>query len=101
MREAGFGDVRIAPVTHGLVVDNVDQFWRDMVRGTAPITLMKHHASRQEWGAIETPRARTSSRHLAEIAGHVGVAPLIWRSDEKAERHPPRLSASDSALSWS
>ena len=31
MREAGFADVRIEAVTHGLAVESVDQFWRDMV----------------------------------------------------------------------
>jgi ubiquinone/menaquinone biosynthesis C-methylase UbiE len=55
MHEAGFGDIRIEAVTQGLVVENIDRFWRDTVRGMAPLTLMKHHASREEWSAIESP----------------------------------------------
>ena len=53
LREAGFTDIRVEAVTHGLAVESVDQFWRDMVEGTAPITLMKHHASQAEWSMTE------------------------------------------------
>ena len=53
MRAAGFADVRIEAVTHGVVVENVEQFWHDTVRGTAPIALMKRHAGADEWAAIE------------------------------------------------
>jgi ubiquinone/menaquinone biosynthesis C-methylase UbiE len=53
MREAGFADVRIEAVTHGISVENVEQFWYDTVRGTAPIALMKRHVSEDEWSAIE------------------------------------------------
>jgi SAM-dependent methyltransferase len=53
MSDAGFTDIRIEAVTHGLEVESVERFWRDMVGGMAPITLMKHHASHEEWSAIE------------------------------------------------
>ena len=53
MREAGFADIRIEAVTHGVAVENVEQFWHDTVRGTAPIALMKQHAGEEEWSAIE------------------------------------------------
>ena len=53
MHEAGFTDIRIEAVTHGLTVESVDQFWRDMVAGMAPITLMKHHSRREDWSAVE------------------------------------------------
>ena len=53
MREAGFLDVRIEAVTHGVAVESVEQFWHDTVRGTAPIALMKQHAGEEEWSAIE------------------------------------------------
>jgi ubiquinone/menaquinone biosynthesis C-methylase UbiE len=53
MREAGFADVRIEAVTHGMTVENIEQFWGDTVRCTAPIALMKRHASEDEWSTIE------------------------------------------------
>jgi ubiquinone/menaquinone biosynthesis C-methylase UbiE len=53
MREAGFADVHIEAVTHGVSVESVEQFWHNTVRGTAPIALMKRHASADEWSAIE------------------------------------------------
>ena len=73
MREAGFGDIRIEAVTHGLEVDNVDRFWRDTVRGMAPLTLMKHHASRKEWSAIE-------SRALERLRGALPKLPVTLTS---------------------
>jgi ubiquinone/menaquinone biosynthesis C-methylase UbiE len=53
LHEAGFGDIGIEAVTHGLVVENIDQFWHDTVRGTAPLALMKHHAGPEEWSTVE------------------------------------------------
>ena len=73
MREAGFGDIRIEAVTHGLEVDNVDRFWRDTVRGMAPLTLMKHHASPKEWSAIE-------SRALERLHGALPKLPVTLTS---------------------
>jgi ubiquinone/menaquinone biosynthesis C-methylase UbiE len=53
MRDAGFVDVRIEPVTHSETVHDVDRFWGDLVRAMAPITLMKHQVSEADWAVIE------------------------------------------------
>jgi SAM-dependent methyltransferase len=53
MHEAGFADIRIEAVTHALAVDSIEEFWRDTVRGTAPIALMKRRSGAEEWGNIE------------------------------------------------
>ena len=67
MREAGFADVRIEAVTHGIAVENVEQFWRDTVRGIAPIALMKRHASEDEWSAIEKRALRRLRDALPQL----------------------------------
>ena len=67
MHEAGFTDIRIEAVTHGLTVDSVDQFWRDLVAGMAPITLMKHHSSREEWSAVENRALQRLRSALPEL----------------------------------
>ena len=53
MRGPGFTDIRIEPVTHGVTVEDVGQFWRETVRGMAPITMLKHHSSAEEWATVE------------------------------------------------
>jgi ubiquinone/menaquinone biosynthesis C-methylase UbiE len=53
LRDAGFVDIRIEPVTHSETVHDVGQFWDEMTRAMAPITLMKHQASEADWAVIE------------------------------------------------
>jgi ubiquinone/menaquinone biosynthesis C-methylase UbiE len=78
MRAGGFTDIRIEPVTHGMAVENVDQFWDETVRAMAPVTLLKRNSSAEEWRLIETqalgrlraaladlPRELTSTAYLA------------------------------------
>jgi SAM-dependent methyltransferase len=67
MCEAGFADVRIEAVTHGITVENVEQFWRDTVRGTPPIALMKRHASEDEWSATESVALRRLRDALPQL----------------------------------
>lgn len=55
MREAGFSDVAVEAVEHGIEVVNVERFWDECVRATAPLTQMKHHSPAEEWA--ETERA--------------------------------------------
>jgi hypothetical protein len=54
MRAAGFADIRIEAVTHAVAVDDVDRFWNETVRATAPITLLKRNSTAEEWSRIET-----------------------------------------------
>jgi ubiquinone/menaquinone biosynthesis C-methylase UbiE len=53
MREAGFTEIRIEAVEHGVDVEEVAQFWDQTVRSVAPITLLKHNSSAEEWMKIE------------------------------------------------
>lgn len=54
MREAGFTDIKIDAVAHGMAVEDVGQFWADTVRAMAPVTMMKRNSSADEWAKIET-----------------------------------------------
>jgi SAM-dependent methyltransferase len=53
MRAAGFTDIHIRPVTHGVTVDDVNRFWEETVRAMAPITLLKRNSTATEWKQIE------------------------------------------------
>jgi len=67
LREAGFTNIRVEAVTHGLAVESVDQLWGDMVDGMAPITLMKHHASQAEWSMTEERALKSLRVALPEL----------------------------------
>ncbi len=49
METAGFQDVTIHTVSHGTSVTDADSFWESIVRGTAPLALMKQGLSPEQW----------------------------------------------------
>ncbi len=53
MREAGFVDIAVGATEHGIEVANLERFWHESVRATAPLTLMKHHSPAEEWAETE------------------------------------------------
>ena len=65
MQEAGLSDVSVTTVTHALEVRDVEEFWRDTVRGTAPIALMKHRMGPLQWSEFERPALERLRRTLA------------------------------------
>ena len=67
MREAGFVDVRIEPVTHGVAVEDVDRFWSETVRAMAPITLLKRNSSSEDWAKIEATALDRLRRALPDL----------------------------------
>nr|WP_244846638.1 class I SAM-dependent methyltransferase [Mesorhizobium sp. L-8-3] len=73
MTEAGFMDVRVEPVSHAMTVTDVESFWHGMVRGVAPIALLKHKASPRQW-------ARTEAAAKAHIAGALPELPALLPS---------------------
>lgn len=53
MVHAGFSKVKIEPITHSFPVTDVKEFWESMVKGSAPITMMKKEKSNEEWNEKE------------------------------------------------
>lgn len=53
MHSAGFAEIRIEPVSHPVSVDDRERFWRETVRGTAPIAMLERNSSGEEWARIE------------------------------------------------
>ena len=51
--DAGFSNIIIQPVTHELEISSIDEFWVDMVKGSAPIAFLKKSTTIQEWKVIE------------------------------------------------
>ena len=115
MQAAGLSDVSVTAATHALEVGNVEEFWRDTVRGTAPIALMKQRMEAQEWSEIERHALERLRRMLGrEASGVAGVDGLSRRRPQALIEEPRaggvtgtgrgpafRLSASDSAPAWS
>ncbi len=49
MRDAGFRDVEVRKLTGAFPVESIDGFWDGMVRGSAPIQMMKKNMTEEEW----------------------------------------------------
>lgn len=47
--KAGFKDVKVLPVTGVIQVDSVEEFWVDMVKGSAPLVMMKNSMPEDVW----------------------------------------------------
>lgn len=61
MHAAGFVDIRVEAVEHGMPVRSVETFWDEFVRATAPVALLKGGMPAEEWAATE----RRALRRLA------------------------------------
>ena len=73
MTDAGFRGVRVLPVTRAVDVVNIEDFWRDTVRGTAPLAMFKQSVDAGEWAAIE-------KRAVARLRASVGPTPTALAS---------------------
>ncbi len=49
LQDAGFRDVRIQQMSKNFPVESIREFWDGMVRGSAPITMMKNSMSATQW----------------------------------------------------
>ncbi len=49
LKQAGFRDVTIKSVRKSFPVESVRSFWHDMVKGSAPVTMMKNSMAAAEW----------------------------------------------------
>ena len=47
--EAGFKGVEVLPVTQVIEVDSIEEFWEDMVKGSAPVVMMKNSMPGDVW----------------------------------------------------
>lgn len=47
--KAGFKDVEVLPVSKSIQVDSVEEFWENMVKGSAPIIMMKNSMPEKTW----------------------------------------------------
>ncbi len=78
MRAAGFVDVSVEPVVHGIDVAAPAEFWHGIVEGCAPLALMQRKLGATEWKRKENmalahleqtltdlPTTLTSTAHLA------------------------------------
>ena len=51
--DTGFRDVRVNCVTKAFPVETVESFWGAMVKGSAPIQMLKNSMSVASWGEKE------------------------------------------------
>jgi ubiquinone/menaquinone biosynthesis C-methylase UbiE len=53
LQNAGFKQVEIHPVSGEIPINDLQEFWSDMVKGSAPIVMMKNSMSPEEWHESE------------------------------------------------
>ena len=49
MTRAGFKDVRIEAVSCGTEIASLERFWEDMVKGAAPLVMLKNSMTEEQW----------------------------------------------------
>jgi len=49
LQNAGFNEVEILPVAGEYPISDLHEFWRDMVKGSAPVVMLKNSMSIEEW----------------------------------------------------
>jgi hypothetical protein len=49
LQDAGFKRVKIIPMEGEYPISDLEEFWTDMVKGSAPIVMMKNGMSSDEW----------------------------------------------------
>lgn len=49
LQNAGFNEVEILPVIGEYPISDLQEFWSDMVKGSAPIVMLKNSMSPEEW----------------------------------------------------
>jgi len=67
LERAGFNDVTIHAMTMELPVNSVADFWRDMVRGSAPLVMLQKSMSEEEWQEKECVALEYLNKTLTEI----------------------------------
>ena len=74
MAEAGFHDIKIHRVTHSIPVNSAEEFWEDMVKGSAPVTMLKNSMSEEVWN-------EKSEIAIASVRDIVGSFPTSLSAD--------------------
>ena len=53
LKQAGFSDVNIHLINHSIKAESAKSFWNDMVKGSAPIAMLKNNTDDKTWIKME------------------------------------------------
>lgn len=67
MGMAGFKNISIEPVTHAFPLLDPDALWISMVKGSAPVTLMKNHTAAEIWQEKEKACIQYIRDHQSDV----------------------------------
>lgn len=74
LEAAGFVDVAIHRVTNSLEIDSIDLLWDELVKGSAPIAMMKANLDEDEWREKEQAALRYLHEALPELPVTLGTS---------------------------
>ena len=69
---AGFREVEVSPFTIQFTVSSIGEFWRDMVRGSAPLVMLKKGFSEKEWAEKEALALEYLRKTITEVPTSLG-----------------------------
>ncbi len=72
LRDAGFSEVKVEAVEHFLEVQSADEFWQELVRGAAPMALLRQKLGEPEWARQEAIALDYLRKELAEVPTRLG-----------------------------
>lgn len=72
LRQAGFRDVTVEAVEHVMEVHSADDFWQEMVRGSAPMKLLRRKLGEAEWTRQEEVARAHLQKTLTEFPARIG-----------------------------
>jgi len=49
LEQAGFKQVEIIPISKGFTIDSIEEFWEGMIKGSAPLVMMKNNMPEDLW----------------------------------------------------
>jgi len=53
LEAAGFSEVSVTGVEHSMSLQSAEGFWQDMVKGSAPIAMLRKKTGAEEWDSME------------------------------------------------
>ncbi|MDH5692608.1 MAG: SAM-dependent methyltransferase, partial [Gammaproteobacteria bacterium] len=67
MEQAGFKNVEVFVVTKGMAIEAREQYWDDMIKGSAPIAMMKRSLSDEQWQEKNKIALEFLSKHIPKV----------------------------------
>lgn len=77
LRDAGFSEVKVDAVEHAMEVHSAEEFWQELVRGAAPMALLRQKLGEPEWARQEEIALDYLRGELTELPTRLGATAYL------------------------